>query len=160
MVRCPSNMRAIYPPSGLAHRRISEKKSNICKTPVLVTCVPLKALRLKQCVDQVDEQSERCNAGNDVVHIGFLEPVASLGEGPAGKQKRAAGREVQDVEHSLTRRDQLPFVGEWHVPPASMSEPMAKGLKKSWKSYEDFIKIADALGGVGDQAGSTGTVKR
>jgi hypothetical protein len=65
----------------------------------------LELLRTKQRVKQVNEKTERCDAGNDIVHDFlpgecFLELVAGLGEGPADKQEQSANCDVKHIEHT------------------------------------------------------------
>src|SRR5665213_1655992 len=57
-VRCPSNRRAMNPPSGFAQIRISAKKIAICKTPMLVISLSSEFLRTEKRVDQVNEQTQ------------------------------------------------------------------------------------------------------
>ena len=67
---------------------------------MLVMSFLLELLRTKQRVDQVNEQPERRDSGNDVIH-GFLllQLVAGLGEGPAAKQKSTTDSDIEQIEH-------------------------------------------------------------
>src|SRR5258706_13679014 len=87
-VRCPSNTFAMNAPSGLVQSRINPKKSAICKIPMLFI-IPLEFLRTQQGVDQVNEQAQRCDTGNGIVHEILLELVACLCEHPKKKQRYA-----------------------------------------------------------------------
>jgi hypothetical protein len=87
-------------PSGFTHTRTSAKNSRICKIPPLVIGFSLELLWPEKRVKQVDEQTERSDAGNDIVHGFFLlELVAGLGEGPADNQEQATDCKVEQVEH-------------------------------------------------------------
>ena len=48
---------------------ISPKNIAICKIPMLVISSSSELLRTQKRVDQVNEQAQRCNSGNDVVHV-------------------------------------------------------------------------------------------
>jgi hypothetical protein len=62
----------------------------------------LELLGTEKRVKQVNEQTKRSNAGNDIVHGFFLlELVAGLGEGPADHQKQATDGNVEQVEHMM-----------------------------------------------------------
>jgi hypothetical protein len=76
-------------PRGFVQMRISPRKIAICKTPMLVMVLSLEFLRTKQRVDQVDEQTQRCDSSDDVVHISLplSKLVAGLGKDPADQQK-------------------------------------------------------------------------
>src|SRR5260221_7891114 len=66
-VRWPSKTFAMNAPNGFVHTRIRPKKSAICKIPIVVI-IPLELLRTQQGVNQENEQTQRCDTGNDVVH--------------------------------------------------------------------------------------------
>jgi hypothetical protein len=67
---------------------------------VLVIGLSLELLRPQKRVKQVDEQTERSNAGDDIVHGFFLlELVAGLGEGPADNQEQATDCDVEQIQH-------------------------------------------------------------
>ena len=60
----------------------------------------LKPLRTKEGVNQVNEQTDRGNAGNDVIHwIVLLQLVAGFREAPADEQKHTTDGNVKYVEH-------------------------------------------------------------
>jgi hypothetical protein len=64
----------------------------------------LELLWTEKRVNQVNEQAERSNSGDDIVHGFFLlELVAGLGEGPADSQKQATDCDVKQVEHTSQR---------------------------------------------------------
>jgi hypothetical protein len=63
----------------------------------------LEFFRPQQCVDQIDEEEERGNSGDDVIH-GWGSPlqlVARLGEGPGDDEEKNRDDHVEDVEHNV-----------------------------------------------------------
>src|SRR5260370_42510809 len=93
-VRWPSKTFTMNAPSGFAHSRISPKKSAICRIPMLVI-IPSELLRTQQRVNQENEQPQRCDTGNDVVHDVLLELVAGLGKHPEKKQHYATYADIE-----------------------------------------------------------------
>jgi hypothetical protein len=61
-------------------------------------------LRTEQSVNQINEQTERCDAGNDVIHKFFLKLVTGLREGPENEQNQATYSDIEKIEHATLLR--------------------------------------------------------
>ena len=64
--------------------------------------VPSEALRLQERVDQINEQADRRQPGDDIVHREFsLQLVAGFGEGPEDEQDQAADSDIEQIKHRI-----------------------------------------------------------
>jgi hypothetical protein len=108
---------------------------------MLVMVLSSEFLRTKKREDQVNEQTQRRDSGNHVVHgLNLLQLVAGLGEGPAEKQKYASNRDVKQIEHgSLLRFLENHFVtGK----PKPTSQDFILRWPPSLRPAEDYDRAA------------------
>jgi hypothetical protein len=58
-----------------------------------------EALRLQQCIQQIDEQSAGSNQRNDVIHRVSSHFVAGFGEQPASGEKQDSDGQIEEIQH-------------------------------------------------------------
>jgi hypothetical protein len=114
---------------------------------------PSKLLRTQQGIHQINEQEQRRNASDNVVHAsGLLKAIAGLGKGPAKGEKQNSYQDVKYVQHCSSHDSACRLPGNRGCPAGAprfkhkleetvKKEALAKKARNYEKCFAHFVSL-------------------